>query len=185
MASTSGSDMNSSLGAGLAGIVAVLATCVLAASLRGADDGALPGFVAHSFGDAPSEAVLTVSDGLRDRMAEILGHAYPGGRIPYWSREGATAWILETRAKSGPVKAGFVVEGGRISTCEVLDYAHTRGREVQSPRFLRQFAGAALGKDRRLNRRIDAIAGATLASKAVTDLARLALVLDAEVQEAL
>jgi hypothetical protein len=50
---------------------------------------------------------------------------------------------------------------------------------VRAERFVRQFKGASLTKDRGLNRRIDGITGATISVNAMKNMARLALYLDA------
>lgn len=141
-------------------------------------------FVAAAFPATPAPRVLLIRGAIADDVAGILGYAYPHDGAQYWSEGGRTAWILEGQGKSESFTAGFVVEQGRIASCQVLRYTASRGREIRSRRFLRQFAGAALRADRQLDRTTDAITGATISSHAVRNLARLALYLDGCAREA-
>jgi hypothetical protein len=124
--------------------------------------------------------VVQIRGALATNVAAILGHAYPRASVTYWRADGKTVWILDGRGKSGWFKAGFAVSEGRITLCEVLDYRESRGREVRSRRFLRQFDGLALRRGtHELDRRVDGISGATISVNAMLNLARLALLLDA------
>lgn len=105
----------------------------------------------------------------------ILGHDYPAARLRYWRSGQRTAWVLEEIGKELPITAGIVIDDGRIERMRVLAYRESRGWEVQSPGFLRQFAGAGLSGEQQLDHGIDGISGATLSVRALTKLARLAL----------
>ena len=95
-------------------------------------------------------------------MRAILGHSYrAGGRITYWKSGGRTAWILEEIGKTQPITTGFVIDGGAISSVQVLIYRESHGWEVEKPFFTRQFKGAKLSGGKQLTKRIDGIAGAT------------------------
>src|SRR5206468_2201270 len=78
----------------------------------------------------------------------------------------------------GAVAAGFVVVDGRIDHVRVLVYRESRGQEVRTPSFLKQFKDAKLTRGDRLDREIDGIAGATLSVGAMEHMARLALFFD-------
>jgi hypothetical protein len=135
-------------------------------------------FVPAVFATPPGPKTATLAGETARDVAGILGHPYPRPAITYWRAEGKTVWILEARGKSHLITAGFVVAGGKIEKGEVLAYREDRGREVRSRRFLDQFAGAALGGDRKLDRSIDGITGATISVSALKNMARLALYLD-------
>ena len=60
----------------------------------------------------------------------------------------------------------------------VLVYRESRGEEVRTPSFLKQFKDAKLTRGDRLDREIDGIAGATLSVGAMERMARLALFFD-------
>lgn len=136
-------------------------------------------FIAEVFADKPPKAAVIWPDkALKADMKSILGHDYPGLRIRYWKHDGRTAWILDEIGKDKPITTGFVINAGRIERVRVLIFRESRGWEVRHSFFTDQYDNAALQADRDLDRRIDNISGATLSVRAVTRLARLALLLD-------
>jgi hypothetical protein len=66
---------------------------------------------------------------------------------------------------------------------KVLAYRESRGFEIRFPFFMDQYRGAQVDANSKLDRQIDGISGATLSVRAATRLARLALVLDREVEQ--
>ena len=94
-----------------------------------------------------------------------------------------SAWILEEVGKVEPITLGVVVARGRIEAMKVLAYRESRGFEIRFPFFMDQYRGAQVDANTRLDRKIDGISGATLSVRAATRLARLALVLDREVEQ--
>jgi hypothetical protein len=76
-----------------------------------------------------------------------------------------------------------VVDSGSIARIAVLIYRESHGWEVRYPFFTNQFKGATLAATHELDRRIDGISGATLSVRALTRLARVALLLDAKVRQ--
>jgi hypothetical protein len=120
---------------------------------------------------------LQLSREERETARALLGRSLPAA-VSCWARDGQSVWILETRAKSGTIRAGFLIRDGRIDRTQILEYSESRGRQVCSGRFLDQFAGAFLRTDRKLSREIDGYTGATLSVNAVGNLARTALFLD-------
>jgi len=104
--------------------------------------------------------------------------------VRYWSRDERTAWILEEIGKTEPITTGIVVDKGAIARISVLIYRESRGWEVRYPFFTDQFKGATLNSTHELDRNIDGISGATLSVRALTRLARVALLLDAKVRQA-
>lgn len=135
-------------------------------------------FLAGAFdGDPPEPSVLWLSGTTRDVVEEILGHDYRGIRVRYWQRGTRTAWILEEIGKHEPITTGLIVDQGELVRIRVLIYRESRGWEVRHDFFTEQFEGAELVEDRRLDRPIDGISGATLSVRALTKLARVALYL--------
>ncbi|MEQ8859473.1 MAG: FMN-binding protein [Pseudomonadales bacterium] len=136
-------------------------------------------FIAEAFpGGAPDASALWLRADLRERVSEILGRA-PGPRLRYWQRDGRTVWVLEEIGKDQPITAGVVVRDGAIEAVEVLVFRESRGWEVKYPFFTRQFRNARLTARRDLDQSIDGITGATLSVRAMTRMARVALLLDA------
>lgn len=136
-------------------------------------------FVQQSFVDgAPQPSVLWLKDDLKEQIEQILQHDYQGRRIRYWKKGDRTAWVLEEIGKKKPITTGIVIDHDRIDKIKVLVFRETRGWEVKHSFFTNQFIDAELEKDNRLDRYIDGISGATLSVRALTKLARIALLLD-------
>jgi hypothetical protein len=130
-------------------------------------------FVREAFGGAPPEpSRLWLDSGLQAQIREVLERD-----LRYWGRDRRTAWVLEEIGKEQPITTGIVVEDGKIDQVKVLVFRESRGFEVRYPFFTDQFRGATLREGLDLDREIDGISGATLSVRALTKLARLALLL--------
>jgi hypothetical protein len=136
-------------------------------------------FIEQSFpsGEVESKAIWITGE-LREEVKKILGHELDRLRVRYWAQGGRTAWIMDEIGKEELITVGVVVDAGRIERLEILVYRESRGWEVRFPFFTDQFRGAVVDRETRLDRGIDGITGATLSVRAVSHLARLALVLD-------
>lgn len=165
---------------GLGAVVAVAFSLHAAAAPALADEvyQTPEAFVVQAFGgDPPPPKRLWITKPRKADVARILGHGLGVLRVPYWERDGRTAWILEEIGKVHPITTGFVVSNGRLETVKVLIYRESRGWEVRYPFFTDQFVGATLDPALRLDRHIDGISGATLSVDALTRLSALALYL--------
>jgi len=136
-------------------------------------------FIEQSFpgGEVESKAIWITGE-LREEVKEILGHELDRLRVRYWAQGARTAWIMDEIGKEELITVGVVVDAGKIERLEILVYRESRGWEVRFPFFTDQFRGAVVDRETRLDRGIDGITGATLSVRAVSHLARLALVLD-------
>jgi len=162
-------------------LLAALLWLGLAVSVPAADDvyQKPSEFIREVFGgEIPKAGTVTLTDEDQARVRTFLGHPYEAQRVRYWSDGTKTAWILNGIGKTKPITTGYVVVKDRIERVTVLIYRESHGWEVRQPFFTRQFQGATLEEDGKLDRRIDHIAGATLSSRALTGMARLALFLD-------
>lgn len=140
-------------------------------------------FVASSFPQMPTAKMLWLTPEHKTRLRAIFGHEFTGLRVRYW-REGArTAWILDEIGKEQPITIGVTIADGKIEQVRILAFRESRGWEVRHGFFTDQFKGAHLTdssqapSDHSLDRNIDGITGATLSVRAVTRVARAALVL--------
>lgn len=139
-------------------------------------------FVQNSFDSLPPQPqVLWLDDKLRLELEEILAHKYSGRRIRYWIKNRRSVWILDEIGKKKPITTGIVINDGKISHIKVLVFRETRGWEVKYPFFTQQFINRSLDSENKLDRHIDGISGATLSVRALTKLARIALLLDKKV----
>ena len=136
-------------------------------------------FITEAFADKPPKpAVIWPDSALKAQIKTILGHDYKSLRIRYWKQNGRTAWILDEIGKDKPITTGFVINQGRIERVRVLIFRESRGWEIRHGFFTEQFDDATLDNELELDRGIDNISGATLSVRAMTKLARVALLLD-------
>ncbi len=131
--------------------------------------------------NVPKSKVIWLSGALADEAREILGHRYKKARVRYWKSVQRSAWILDEIGKEKPITVGVVVKGQQIERLQVLVFRENRGWEVRHSFFTDQFKGRVLSVENRLNQGVDNISGATLSVRAVSKLARLALLLDKRV----
>ena len=136
-------------------------------------------FVAQAFhANPPPARVLWMRAAVRDDVTRLLGRS-PAPRVRYWQQGARTVWILDEVGKDQPITAGFIVDNGAIENVQVLAFRESRGWEVKYTFFTDQFRHTLLTPERTLNRKIDGITGATLSVRAMTRMARVALLLDA------
>ena len=132
--------------------------------------------------ELPKSDVVWMKGNVREQVAAILGHAYAGLRIRYWSQDNRSAWILEEIGKEEPITFGVVITNQRVELVKVLAYRESRGWEVRHPAFTQQFSDASLDESG-LDRQIDGITGATLSVRAMTSVVTLALYLDKVIRD--
>ena len=121
--------------------------------------------------------MLWITKRLKPAIHDILGRDLGVLRLRYWGLNGRTVWILEEIGKEEPITTGIVVNRGAIEQVKVLIFRESRGWEIRYPVFTDQFKHARLDDEKRLDRNVDGITGATLSVRAVNKLARLALYL--------
>ena len=143
-------------------------------------------FINQVFDKQPPKAkVLWPDKEIKKQMADILAHNYKGLRIRYWQQNiqanKKSAWILEEIGKEKPITVGIVINNGQIERVKILVFRESRGWEVRHDFFTDQFKLAKLEKDLQLDKNIDNISGATLSVRAVSKLARIALLLDQQI----
>lgn len=154
-------------------VISLLSGVSVAAVYQQADD-----FIKESFSSSTPELKVFWPDAeLKQAMEKILGHPYQGLRIRYWINGQRSAWILDEIGKDKPITTGVVINQNKIEKIRVLEFRESRGWEVQHRFFTQQFDQASLTTDQQLDRNIDNISGATLSVKALTKVARLALLL--------
>lgn len=131
---------------------------------------------------SPKTEVLWINKELKKEIAEILDHKYNGLRVRYWQKDKKSAWVLDEIGKEKPITAGVVINNGQIELVKVLVFRESRGWEVRHDFFTNQFRQASLKDNYQLDKNIDNISGATLSVRAVSKLARIALLLDQQIQ---
>jgi hypothetical protein len=140
-------------------------------------------FIDQVFDKNPPKAeVLWLDKTLKEKIAGILDHNYSGLRIRYWQQDKKSAWVLDEIGKEKPITAGIVINNGEIEQLKILAFRESRGWEVRHDFFTGQFKQASLKHDQQLDKKIDNISGATLSVRAVSKLARIALLLDQQIQ---
>lgn len=126
---------------------------------------------------APEVRTVWVSGELRDAIEAVLGHRFAELRLRYWFDGQTSAWILNEIGKELPITIGVTVTGDAIRNVQVLEFRESRGWEVRYPFFTDQFNDVKLDSHGELDRNIDGITGATLSVRAVTRIAKIALLL--------
>ena len=129
-------------------------------------------------GQIPTSKYLTLTSSHQSKIRRLMGHEYRPSRVRYWTYRGKMVVILDELGKTQPITTGYVVSGGKIELVKMLIYRETIGAEVRRTSFTNQFKGAALGSSGKLSRRINNIAGATLSTRALMEMGRVALYLD-------
>ncbi len=145
-------------------------------------------FIHEVFDNNPPKAeVLWLDKDIKEQVVEILDHKYKGLRVRYWQQDKDTAsrsaWVLDEIGKEKQITAGIVINNSQIEQVKVLVFRESRGWEVRHDFFTDQFKQASLKDNNRLDKTIDNISGATLSVRAVKKLARIALLLDRQVQK--
>ncbi|RLA24207.1 MAG: FMN-binding protein [Gammaproteobacteria bacterium] len=141
-------------------------------------------FINNSFnGNPPATDVLWINKSLRQQAEKILAHKPGFLRTRYRKQDSKSVWILDEIGKTKPITVGIVINQGKIETVKVLSFRESRGWEVKHDFFTKQYINAQLKDDLQLNQNIDGISGATLSVRAVTKLAKLALLFDQEIRQ--
>jgi hypothetical protein len=129
-------------------------------------------------GQIPTSKYLTLTSSHQSKIRRLMGHEYRPARVRYWTHKGKTVVILDEIGKTRPITTGYVVSKGKIEHVKMLIYRETIGAEVRRTSFTNQFKGAVLGASGKLSRRVNNIAGATLSTRAMMEMGRVALYLD-------
>ncbi|PCJ25314.1 MAG: FMN-binding protein [SAR86 cluster bacterium] len=160
-------------------LVLLSLTVGLSAIVLASDDHIAPEeFLAKVFTTSlPPSNTVWITGEKKEATENILGHKPGFLRIRYWGDSARSAWIVDEIGKTEPITIGVVLNDSEIEEVKVLAFRESRGWEIKHEFFTRQFKGASIEKNHRLNRSIDGISGATLSVKAVTNVSRLVLYL--------
>jgi|ETN02SMinimDraft_2_1059926.scaffolds.fasta_scaffold03180_2 hypothetical protein len=129
------------------------------------------------WGELPASNTVWLTGERKQRAEEILGHKPGVLRMRYWGDQSRSAWIVDEIGKTEPITIGIVIGDSKIEEIEVLAFRESRGWEIKHDFFTRQFRGAFIEQQQRLDRSIDGISGATLSVNAMTKVSRLVLYL--------
>ena len=129
-------------------------------------------------GQIPTSKYLTLTSSHQSKIRRLMGHEYRPARVRYWTHKRKMVVILDEIGKTRPITTGYVVNKGKIEYVKMLIYRETIGAEVRRTSFTNQFKGAVLGASGKLSRRVNNIAGATLSTRAMMEMGRVALYLD-------
>ena len=129
-------------------------------------------------GQIPTSKYLTLTSSHQSKIRRLMGHEYRPARVRYWTHKGKMVVILDEIGKTRQITTGYVVNKGKIEYVKMLIYRETIGAEVRRTSFTNQFKGAVLGASGKLSRRVNNIAGATLSTRAMMEMGRVALYLD-------
>lgn len=140
-------------------------------------------FLGETLGKPPAAEMLWLVGDLQPAARAILEHDYPAARVRYWRAGTRTVWVLDEIGKEMPITVGIAIDKGAVERVKVLVYRESRGWEVKSASFVAQFFGAKLDSNKKLDKQIDGISGATLSVRVLNRLTRLALLFDQHVNK--
>jgi len=141
-------------------------------------------FIAQAFSEkVPDPSFVWVKGELKQHIEHILQHKNQYRRIRFWQQGQRSVWVLKEIGKEKPITVGIVIDSNKITQLKVLIFKESRGWEVRYPFFTKQFNQLSLIKDNQLSDRIDSISGATLSVRALRKLARIALLLNINIQQ--
>ncbi len=140
--------------------------------------------------DIDKKTVLVLSE-QREKIKSLMGVESADRTFSYYEARKADqnlgyAVIVRGSGKSGKFRYMVVITSeGRIAKVEILEYKGTRGAGIKQKKFLAQFRGKTINDPLKLLTDIDAVTGATLSSRALTEgaremLAYLCIILDLE-----
>jgi len=139
-------------------------------------------FISNAFKQsAPEPDIIWIKGELRQEIENILQHKYKAKRIRYWKKQQRSVWVLEEIGKKKPITVGIIIDNKKINQLKVLIFRETRGWEVRYPFFSKQFNQLSITNNNELSSTVDGISGATLSVRALTKLARIALLLNQQI----
>ena len=114
----------------------------------------------------------------RDFLKEVKSRttmSLKPGKVQIWrvraaDREMGWFFVADVLGKHEDIRYALALDpGGAVKGVEVMEYRETHGDEVKERDWLAQFLGKQLGDDLKLGRGIDAISGATLSCRHLSD----------------
>ncbi|WP_370979319.1 FMN-binding protein [Agaribacterium sp. ZY112] len=143
-----------------------------------AEEDRLQAYLASLSAEPAEQEALWLNKADKSELLQRFDYRLGRARLRYWQQGQIRTWILDEVGKERPITMAISVEQGHIRGIEVLEYRESRGSEIRYPFFRKQFLGASLSEDTKLDRRIDGITGATLSVRAMKKVAKVALYLD-------
>jgi len=134
------------------------------------------------FSTPPKAKILWLKKKLQQQVSDILQHKPGFLRTRYWQTREQTVWIIDEIGKTKPITTAIVIKDKKIKSIKVLEFRESRGWEVKHDFFTNQFKQNALNPDLNLTHPIDGISGATLSVRALTKVARLALLFENQIR---
>jgi len=119
----------------------------------------------------------------KEQVEKLLGSGIREDAYTVWIGEkddepAGYAVILDVIGKERPITFMVAVSPeGKVSGLEVLVYRESRGSEIRSKRFMKQFVEKTIAAPLMLGRDVDSISGATLSSRSTAHAAKKALAL--------
>ena len=113
------------------------------------------------------------------RQASSVSHPFQGNRI-WKAADGGWLVIDEVVGKHEMITYAVGIDAdGAVRRVEVMEYQESYGQEVAEARWLRQFVGKDRQAPLRLGQDVEAISGATLSAKHLSDGVRRVLAVHA------
>ncbi len=169
----------------VASLLALLALFISAAPRAEMVYFSVPEALSLAFADEAEEAeihTLWLNDEQKNQATRLVQRPVNQWRIRYWQHKETTLWLLDEIGKTEPISFAVAVKDNKLLFLRVMVFRESRGSEIRSDAYTKQFNQLAL-KDDRLTDYIDGVTGATLSVRASKKAAKLALLFHQMVTE--
>lgn len=121
-------------------------------------------------GEKLTPGFVTLSDEHAAQVNKLMGSNQSHREIKAWKAGSGWFFVDEVVGKHELITYALALNAdGSIRQIEIMDYRESRGYEIRTPGWRRQFAGKTLKDPIQLNQDIGNISGATLSCKHVAD----------------
>jgi hypothetical protein len=121
-------------------------------------------------GETLVPAFVTLSELQLAQISKLAGNDHGAGTLKVWKAASGWFFVDEVVGKHEFITYALALhEDGSIKQIEIMDYRETRGYEVRTPGWRKQFVGKTLHDPLQLNQDIGNISGATLSCQHITE----------------
>jgi electron transport complex protein RnfG len=129
---------------------------------------------------AMSKETFPLTAEQKKALTKIAANATDDSFVFYYAKSAKAAiekacTVVPQQGKEGPMTIGICFDpNGFVKKVSILEFSEERGRPVKDQTFLKQFSGQKVSAAFEVGKDIDAISGATISSKAVSEAVRKA-----------
>lgn len=129
-------------------------------------------------GEQPQLKTLWLTKEQKEQIKIVTGTHSVASRVRYQALKGKRLWILNEIGKERPITFGLVTQDEALIRIEVMVFRETRGDEIRSANYVKQYQGQKLNQNHQFTLPIDGISGATYSVNSMKKVAKKALLLN-------